>query len=58
MKFYVQVKVGTMCRAKGNNTLSINVDISDKKLSILVENQGRVNYGDFLEDRKVCILKT
>ncbi|XP_050523930.1 beta-galactosidase-like [Daktulosphaira vitifoliae] len=46
------VKIGTMCRAKGNTTMSLNISLSDEKLSILVENQGRVNYGSFLEDRK------
>lgn len=49
----LQVQVGTMNRLKGNTTLSLNISKSANKLSILVENQGRINYGDFLEDRKV-----
>ncbi|XP_025407480.1 beta-galactosidase isoform X2 [Sipha flava] len=47
-----QVKVGTMTRLKGNTTMILNIDSSVQKLSILIENQGRINYGDFLEDRK------
>lgn len=42
-----------MNRLKDNTTISLTIDSSVKKLSILIENQGRINYGDFLEDRKV-----
>lgn len=46
--------MGIMSRLKGNTTLTLNFNSSsDQKLSILMENQGRINYGEFLEDRKV-----
>lgn len=49
-----QVQVGTMNRLKGNTTILLNLKKhSAQKLSILIENQGRINYGDFIEDRKV-----
>lgn len=51
--YYLQVRVGTMSRLKGNTTISLNISSSVQNLSILVENQGRINYGDFIEDRKV-----
>lgn len=44
-----------MDRSNVNTSISLNINPSVKKLSILIENQGRINYGDFLEDRKVCI---
>lgn len=48
-----QVQVGTMNRSKGNTTILLNLKKhSAQKLSILIENQGRINYGDFIEDRK------
>ncbi|VVC31544.1 Glycoside hydrolase superfamily,Beta-galactosidase 1-like,Glycoside hydrolase, family [Cinara cedri] len=47
-----QLQVGIMSRLKGNTTISLNINNSIQTLSILVENQGRINYGDFLEDRK------
>jgi len=48
-----QVRVGTMNRLKANTTMYLNIsNNSDQKLSILIENQGRINYGDFIEDRK------
>ncbi|XP_022180459.1 beta-galactosidase-like isoform X2 [Myzus persicae] len=48
-----QVQVGTMNRLKGNTTILLNLKKhSAQKLSILIENQGRINYGDFIEDRK------
>jgi beta-galactosidase len=53
---FFQVQVGTMNRLKGNTTISLNIDRSIQNLSILIENQGRINYGDFIEDRKVIII--
>uniref|UniRef100_A0A2H8TM91 Beta-galactosidase n=1 Tax=Melanaphis sacchari TaxID=742174 RepID=A0A2H8TM91_9HEMI len=48
-----QVQVGTMNRLKANTTILLNINNnSAQKLSILIENQGRINYGDFMEDRK------
>lgn len=47
-----KVQVGTMNRLKGNTTISLNINRSVQNLSILIENQGRINYGDFIEDRK------
>lgn len=48
-----QVQVGTMNRLKANTTMFLNIsNDSTQKLSILIENQGRINYGDFIEDRK------
>lgn len=44
-----------MNRLKGNTTISLNINRSVQNLSILIENQGRINYGDFIEDRKVII---
>lgn len=50
----LQVQVGTMNRLKANTTMFLNIsNDSNQKLSILIENQGRINYGDFIEDRKV-----
>jgi len=42
-----------MNRLKANTTISLNINRSVQNLSILIENQGRINYGDFIEDRKV-----
>jgi len=50
-----QAQIGTTSRLRGNTTVSLNVENRDQQLSILVENQGRINYGDFLEDRKVSV---
>lgn len=47
--------MGTMNRLKANTTISLNINSSVQNLSILIENQGRINYGDFIEDRKVII---
>lgn len=44
-----------MNRLKANTTISLNINHSVQNLSILIENQGRINYGDFIEDRKVII---
>ncbi|XP_050429419.1 beta-galactosidase-like [Adelges cooleyi] len=49
------VNVGVMSRVKGNTTMSITIKSTNEKLTILVENQGRVNYGNFFEDRKGII---
>lgn len=47
-----------MSRFKGNTTMRLNISPKVDKISILVENLGRINYGSFLEDRKVgaCII--
>lgn len=55
LNIFFQVQVGTMNRLKGNTTISLNINRSVQNLSILIENQGRINYGDFIEDRKVII---
>lgn len=55
---FLQVQVGTMSRLKGNTTMSLILNRPVHKLSILIENQGRINYGNFLEDRKVIITHT
>ncbi|XP_050426969.1 beta-galactosidase-like [Adelges cooleyi] len=47
-----QKQQGTMYRAMGNYTMALNISRTVKKLSILVENLGRVNYGRFLDDKK------
>ncbi|XP_060865997.1 beta-galactosidase-like [Metopolophium dirhodum] len=46
------VQVGTMNRLKANTTISLNINRTVQNLSILIENQGRINFGDFIEDRK------
>lgn len=48
--------MGTMNRLKANTTMSLNINRTVQNLSILIENQGRINYGDFIEDRKVIIV--
>jgi len=47
------VKLGTMSRTYNNTTMEISVIGNNQKLSILVENQGRINDKRLLEDRKV-----
>lgn len=42
-----------MSRSSGNTTMDLSLSVGDQKLSILVENQGRINDLQFLEDRKV-----
>jgi len=43
-----------MNRLKGNTTIFLDIKKhSAQTLSILIENQGRINFGDFIEDRKV-----
>ncbi|XP_060862579.1 beta-galactosidase 1-like [Metopolophium dirhodum] len=37
---------------KANTTISLNINRTVQNLSILIENQGRINFGDFIEDRK------
>jgi len=44
-----------MNRLKANTTISLNINRTVQNLSILIENQGRINFGDFIEDRKVII---
>ncbi|XP_060863827.1 beta-galactosidase-like [Metopolophium dirhodum] len=44
--------MGTMNRLKANTTISLNINRTLQNLSILIENQGRINFGDFIEDRK------
>jgi len=50
---FIQVKLGTMSRSYSNTTMELSITGSNQKLSILVENQGRINDKRFLEDRKV-----
>ncbi|VVC32178.1 Glycoside hydrolase superfamily,Beta-galactosidase 1-like,Glycoside hydrolase, family [Cinara cedri] len=47
-----QKQVNVIPRKYENTPIKLNVSEADKKLSILIENQGRINYGSFLEDRK------
>lgn len=42
-----------MSRSHGNTTIDLLLSGGSQKLSILVENQGRINALKFLEDRKV-----
>lgn len=42
-----------MSRTSGNTTMELPVSGSKQKLSILVENQGRISEQKFLNDRKV-----
>lgn len=39
-----------------NIPVSLNINSTVQKLSILIENQGRINYGSLMEDRKVSKL--
>ena len=39
-----------------NTPISLNINSTVQKLSILIENQGRINLGNDIEDRKVCRL--
>jgi len=39
-----------------NIPVSLNINSTVQKLSILIENQGRINYGSFMEDRKVSVV--
>lgn len=55
LNIFFQVQVGTMNRLNGNTTISLNISRSVQNLTILIENQGRINFGDFIEDRKVII---
>ncbi|CAH1724816.1 unnamed protein product [Aphis gossypii] len=50
--FLNNVKLGTMSRSYSNTTMELSITGSNQKLSILVENQGRINDKRFLEDRK------
>lgn len=50
---FVQVQVGVIPRKYENVPRTIHVNDTVGKLSVLVENQGRINYGSFMEDRKV-----
>ncbi|XP_025205824.1 beta-galactosidase-like, partial [Melanaphis sacchari] len=50
--FLNNVKLGTLSRSYDNTTMELSVNGSNQKLSILVENQGRINDKKFLEDRK------
>ncbi|VVC34719.1 Glycoside hydrolase superfamily,Beta-galactosidase 1-like,Glycoside hydrolase, family [Cinara cedri] len=45
-------KLGIMSRSSKNTTMELLVSGGDQKLSILVEDQGRVNDKSYLEDRK------
>lgn len=45
--------MGTLSRSNNETTLNMTVPTGDQKLSILVENQGRIDNLKFLKDRKV-----
>lgn len=45
-----------MSRTYGNTTMELFLTGSNQKLSILVENQGRIDQGRFLWDKKVIIV--
>jgi len=44
-----------MPREYENTPVSLNINSTVQKLSILIENQGRICYGNFIEDRKVSV---
>ncbi|XP_060841088.1 beta-galactosidase-like [Rhopalosiphum padi] len=50
--FLDQVQVNIIPRNYENTPVSLNINSTVQKLSILIENQGRINFGSFLEDRK------
>ncbi|XP_027837509.2 beta-galactosidase-like isoform X2 [Aphis gossypii] len=50
--FLDQVQVNIIPRKYENIPVSLNINSTVQKLSILIENQGRINYGSFMEDRK------
>ncbi|XP_060873591.1 beta-galactosidase-like [Metopolophium dirhodum] len=52
VQIFFWVQVGTMNRLKANTTISLNINRTVQNLSILIENQGRMNFGDLIEDRK------
>lgn len=49
----LQTKIGILSRSNGDTTLEMPTTNGNQKLSILVENQGRINNLKFLKDRKV-----
>lgn len=52
--WFRQARLGTLSRSHANTTMELNVSAGrNQKLSILVENQGRINDKKYLEDRKV-----
>ncbi|XP_060881169.1 beta-galactosidase-like [Metopolophium dirhodum] len=50
--FLDQIQVKIIPRQYENIPISLNINSTVQKLSILIENQGRINFGSFLEDRK------
>ncbi|XP_025410669.1 beta-galactosidase-like [Sipha flava] len=46
------VKIGTMSRSNGDTSMEVPITNNNKKLNILVENQGRINSLKFLKDKK------
>ncbi|XP_015364754.1 PREDICTED: beta-galactosidase-like [Diuraphis noxia] len=50
--FLDQVPVNIITRKYENLPVSLNINSTVKKLSILIENQGRINLGNFTEDKK------
>lgn len=54
--FFFQKQVKIIPRLYEKVPISLNISKTVEKLSILVENQGRINFGSFLEDRKVSRL--
>ncbi|XP_060842334.1 beta-galactosidase-like [Rhopalosiphum padi] len=50
--FLDQVQVNSIPRKYENIPVRLNINSTVQKLSILIENQGRINVGKYLEDRK------
>ncbi|XP_060880574.1 beta-galactosidase-like [Metopolophium dirhodum] len=50
--FLDQVQVNIIPRKYENLPVSLNINSTVQKLSILIENQGRINLGNYIEDRK------
>jgi len=50
--------VNIIHRKDENLPVSLNINSTVQKLSILIENQGRINLGNYIEDRKVSRLQS
>ena len=51
--YIIQLYVGTLSRTQHSYQIPININ-NGSKLDILVENQGRVCFGDYISELKVC----
>lgn len=47
------MQVNVKNRIHENTPIRLNINETVQKLSILIENQGRISYGNYIEDRKV-----